>query len=56
LEKSEAILLATNHEEFVQIPVEKFVQNNIKVVTDGKNCLNKAELQKHGIIYKGIGR
>lgn len=56
LEKSEAILLATNHKEFTEIPVEKFVKNNIKVITDGKNCLDKAEIQKHGIIYKGIGR
>ncbi|KKQ51435.1 MAG: Nucleotide sugar dehydrogenase [Parcubacteria group bacterium GW2011_GWD2_38_11] len=56
LEKSEAILLATNHQEFIDIPVEKFVQNNIKVITDGKNCLNKSEIQKYGIIYKGIGR
>ena len=56
LEKSEAILIATNHQEFVEIPVEKFVNNNIRVITDGKNCLDKAEIQKHGIIYKGIGR
>ncbi|NTW27265.1 MAG: nucleotide sugar dehydrogenase [Candidatus Moranbacteria bacterium] len=56
LEKSEAILLATNHQEFIEIPVEKFVKNNIKVITDGKNCLDKDEIQKHGIIYKGIGR
>ncbi|HAR99721.1 MAG: Nucleotide sugar dehydrogenase [Candidatus Moranbacteria bacterium GW2011_GWC2_37_73] len=56
LEKSEAVLLATNHQEFIDIPVEKFVQNNIKVITDGKNCLDKAEIQKRGIIYKGIGR
>jgi UDP-N-acetyl-D-mannosaminuronate dehydrogenase len=56
LEKSEAILLATNHQEFIEIPVEKFVKNNIKVITDGKNCLDKDEIKKHGIIYKGIGR
>jgi len=56
LEKSEAVLLATNHKEFVDIPVEKFVKNNIKVITDGKNCLNKDEIKKHGILYKGIGR
>lgn len=56
LEKSEAVLLATNHQEFIEIPVEKFVNNNIRIITDGKNCLNKDEIQKHGIIYKGIGR
>jgi nucleotide sugar dehydrogenase len=56
LEKSEAVLLATNHQEFIDIPVEKFVKNGIKVITDGKNCLDKDKIQKHGIIYKGIGR
>ena len=56
LEKSEAVLLATNHKEFIEIPVSKFVENNIKVITDGKNCLDKKEIQNSGIIYKGIGR
>lgn len=56
IEKSDAILLATNHQEFINVPVEKFVKNAIRVIIDGKNCLNKEEIQKHGIIYKGIGR
>ena len=56
LEKSEALIIATNHKEFINIPVEKFVKYGIKVIVDGKNCLNKEEIEKHGIIYKGIGR
>ena len=56
LEKSEALIIATNHKEFINIPVEKFVKYGIKVIIDGKNCLNKEEIEKHGIIYKGIGR
>lgn len=56
LKKSEALIIATNHREFINIPVEKFVQNDIRVIVDGKNCLNKEEIEKHGIIYKGIGR
>ena len=56
LEKSEAIIVATNHKEFIDIPVEQFVKHGIKVIIDGKNCLDKDEIQKHGIIYKGIGR
>ncbi|MDD5463974.1 MAG: nucleotide sugar dehydrogenase [Candidatus Moranbacteria bacterium] len=56
LEKSEALIIATNHKEFVNIPVEKFVKYDIRVIIDGKNCLNKEEIEKHGIIYKGIGR
>lgn len=56
LQKSEALIIATNHKEFVKIPVEMFVKHGIKVIIDGKNCLDKEEIQKHGIIYKGIGR
>ncbi len=56
LEKSEALILATNHNEFVNIPVKKFLDNGIKVIVDGKNCLDKEAIQKAGIIYKGIGR
>lgn len=56
LEKSEALIIATNHKEFVDIPVELFVKHGIRVIVDGKNCLNKDEIEKNGIIYKGIGR
>jgi nucleotide sugar dehydrogenase len=56
LQKSEVLIIATNHREFVNIPVSDFVKNGIKVIIDGKNCLNKDELEKHGILYKGIGR
>lgn len=56
LEKCDAVVLATNHKEFAAIPAEKFAASGIKVVIDGKNCLDKAALRKHGILYKGIGR
>jgi UDP-N-acetyl-D-mannosaminuronate dehydrogenase len=56
LKKSEALIIATNHREFVNIPVADYVKHGIKVIVDGKNCLNKDEIQKHGIIYRGIGR
>ncbi len=56
LEKSEALILATNHLEFLQIPVEKFKDYGIKVIVDGKNSFNKDKIKNLGIIYKGIGR
>lgn len=56
LDKSEVILLATNHDQFVNYPAEKFKTYGIKAVIDGKNCLDKDKIQKLGIIYKGIGR
>ncbi|MFA5993957.1 MAG: nucleotide sugar dehydrogenase [Parcubacteria group bacterium] len=56
LEKSDALLLTANHAEFVQIPVENFAKNNIKIIIDGKNCLDKKAIQTAGIVYSGIGR
>jgi len=54
--KSDAILLATDHNEFKKIKAEDLKKNGIKVVVDGKNCLDKKDIEKHGIVYKGIGR
>ncbi|MFA6098556.1 MAG: nucleotide sugar dehydrogenase [Patescibacteria group bacterium] len=56
LKKSEAIIIATDHEDFKKIPVNQLKRNGIKVVVDGKNCLSKEEVIKNKIIYKGIGR
>lgn len=56
LKKSDAILLATDHNEFKKINSEDFKKNGIKVIIDGKNCLDKEAIKKAGIIYKGIGR
>jgi len=54
--KSDAILLATDHNEFKKINSEDLKKNGIKVVIDGKNCLDKESIKKLGIVYKGIGR
>lgn len=54
--KSDAILLATDHNEFKKINPEDLKKHKIKVVIDGKNCLDKESIKKMGIIYKGIGR
>jgi len=56
LSKVDAILLATNHKEFVSMDLRKLKKYKIKVVIDGKNCLDKEAIQAMGIIYKGIGR
>lgn len=55
LRKSEALILVTNHKEFLRIKPALFKTNKIKVIIDGKNCLDKSAIQKLGIIYKGIG-
>lgn len=56
LDKSFAILIATDHNEFLQIDSSLLKKHNIEVVIDGKNCLDKDEIISAGIYYKGIGR
>ncbi len=56
LEKSEAIIFVTNHKEFDELNGEMLKKNNIKVIIDGMNTLDKEDIEKAGVIYKGIGR
>lgn len=56
LDKSAAIVIATNHKEFTRLKGKTLAAKGIKVVIDGKNCLDKKDIEKHNIIYKGIGR
>lgn len=56
LEKSEAIILVTNHSEFVKADPKLFQKHGVKAIVDGKNCLDKEAFEKLGILYKGIGR
>lgn len=50
------ILLTVNHDEFTEIDPAVFKEHGIKVIVDGKNCLNKEAIKKQGIVYRGIGR
>lgn len=52
LKNCEAIILATNHREFLKIIDWK----NIKLIVDGRNCLDKESIKSQKIIYTGIGR
>jgi nucleotide sugar dehydrogenase len=54
--KSDALLLATDHNDFKKINSADLKKNKIKVVVDGKNCLDKESIKKLGIVYRGIGR
>lgn len=56
LKKSEAVMLVTGHKEFKEIDPKLFKKHKIKIILDGKNCLDKKKIEKLGIIYKGIGR
>lgn len=56
LKKSEAIILTTNHKEFMRISPKEYKRAGIKIIIDGVNALDKEAVKKCGIIYKGIGR
>lgn len=57
LKKSQALVLATDHKEFMESLTPALLKKRgIKVIIDGKNCLDKDAFKKAGITYKGIGR
>lgn len=56
LKKSDALILVTNHKEFMNIDGKLLKKYGIKVIVDGMNCLDKNDIKKSGVIYKGIGR
>jgi nucleotide sugar dehydrogenase len=56
LNKCDYIILVTNHDEFKNMDLSKLKENNIKIVIDGRNCLDKEKIKVMGILYHGIGR
>ncbi len=50
-------ILATNHKEFIDtLTPELLKKHDIKVIIDGKNCLDKDAFKRSDILYRGIGR
>jgi len=57
LKKTQAIIVVTDHKEFKEALTPALLKKHgIKIVIDGKNCLDKQIFLKSDIIYKGIGR
>lgn len=56
LQNKDCVIVATDHSEFKNLSPQLLKENNVKVVVDGRNCLDKEGIQAAGIIYKGIGR
>jgi len=56
LDSVDAIILGTYHDMFGNLTKEILKRENIKVVVDGVNRLDKEEIKGKGVIYRGIGR
>mgnify|MGYP000164293761 CR=1 FL=1 len=52
LKHAEVAVIATDHEEIKNNQDWK----NINLLVDGRNCLDKNQIEKEGILYEGIGR
>lgn len=51
-----AIIIATSHKEFIDQLPHLLPKTKVKVIVDGRNCLQKKEVEQLGINYLGIGR
>lgn len=56
ISESTAVILATAHKEFINRLPKLLHTSKIKVVVDGRNCIEKSLIIKQGIIYRGIGK
>lgn len=57
LGKADCLILATDHRVFKEsITPELLKKYDIRIIIDGKNCLNKQAFLDAGLLYKGIGR
>ena len=56
LNKSDYLVLVTDHDEFKNMDLEKLKKHKILIIIDGRNCLNKEKIKAMGILYHGIGR
>lgn len=55
-EPFDALILVTAHNDFLQLDWEKMKRKNIKIVVDGRNCLNRNLIEGKQIVYIGIGQ
>lgn len=56
IEKSDAVILVTNHKEFLKLDPQNLSAKGISVFIDGKNALEKGAFRAAGVLYLGIGR
>jgi UDP-N-acetyl-D-mannosaminuronate dehydrogenase len=53
---SEALFLVTMHKEYQHLDYAALSTSGVRVIIDGRNQLNKQQVEQAGIRYIGIGR
>lgn len=56
LKMADAVIIATDHDEFHSLRPENFLEQHVQVVIDGKNCLSLHDYRRSALIYRSIGR
>jgi nucleotide sugar dehydrogenase len=56
LQGATAAIIATDHTLFRTMTPEQYSHAGVRIVIDGRNCLDKGAFSRSGITYKGIGR
>lgn len=56
LEGAKAVIIATDHDEFCALTPEFLEERGIRIVIDGRNCLDKTAFLDSSLNYHGIGR
>lgn len=57
VKNAQAILIVTEHDDMVaMLRSMDLKENGIRVIIDGRNCLDPDEMVNQGLIYRGIGR
>lgn len=54
--RAEVIFLVTMHKEYYHLEYEKLFRQGTRFFVDGRNSVNRNEVEKAGISYFGIGR
>ncbi len=56
LDQSDALILVTNHRQFLSLTPDQLKAKGIVAVVDGKNAWPRKDFENAGIAYEGIGR
>lgn len=56
VKNADAIVITTAHKEFKALEPDYLIANGVKIVIDGRNCLDKDKYKKSTLTYHGIGR
>jgi UDP-N-acetyl-D-mannosaminuronate dehydrogenase len=56
LPQCDAAIMQACHDDYKEIDWKRVAQAGCRVVLDGRNCLDKGEIERAGMVYVGMGR